>query len=839
MTQWTLALLCALSMGVCAMEFEDIPAAAPDDAVMASPAELQDMAGWVLEAFTGKAPEAKPGIVTIDVRRQDFNVLRFGQSCMETPVRIGDQAFTHGLGTHANSELAVHLPPGAAQFKAFVGIDNNYDTGGTRGSVEFSVEIGGQEMFHSPTLRGGDQPCPVSIDIPEGTDLLILKVDTTPDGPGYDQSDWADAQLIMNDGTTLWLDEGHHDRLLLPAGPPFSFVYDGKPSREFLNAWTFDQQSTDTPDAVEHAVRWTDPATSLSVSATVRVFKRFAAADWVLRFENAGAQDTPLLEDVQALDVELGTGNSKTPALVRRSLGDHCGEQSFMLEDVSLDVGGNLRMAPVNGRSSNGAFPFFDVRYGAETLTTAVGWSGQWAASVDRSQAGPTRLRAGMELTHLVLHPGEAIRTPRILLLLGSNDLDRVHNQFRRLLLFHFVPKLDGKPARLPIALQCFDRYSWTRPEWATEAGQINAIEKAHEMGFDSYWFDAAWFVGGFPNGVGNWYPKPDAFPNGLKPLGDACHRYGMKFILWFEPERVAKGTQIAQEHPDFVFGGAEGGLFKLNDPEARRWLTDLLSNAISEAGLDFYRNDFNIDPLGFWRANDAPDRQGMTEIRYIEGLYEMWDELRARHPGLLIDNCASGGRRIDLEMCMRSVPLWRSDTNCSPSHNDWNQAQTFGMNPYLPFHTACAWTTQVYEVRSAATAGLLCQWGYLDEGFSIEQAQAMLVETKADQKFWYGDFYPLTAQSTATDAWAAYQMHRADLDAGVVIVFRRETSNYTGLAVQLKGLTAGKTYALDILDDAGGVETRQVSAEELMAGFELRLAKKGSSQLVRYRAEQ
>jgi len=42
----------------------------------------------------------------------------------------------------------------------------------------------------------------------------------------------------------------------------------------------------------------------------------------------------------------------------------------------------------------------------------------------------------------------------------------------------------------------------------------------------------------------------------------------------------------------------------------------------------------------------DTPDRQGMTEIRYVEGLYEMWDELRAKHPGLLIDNCASGGRR-------------------------------------------------------------------------------------------------------------------------------------------------------------------------------------------------
>ena len=60
--------------------------------------------------------------------------------------------------------------------------------------------------------------------------------------------------------------------------------------------------------------------------------------------------------------------------------------------------------------------------------------------------------------------------------------------------------------------------------------------------------------------------------------------------------------------------------------------------------------------PLDFWRGNDPPDRQGMTEIRYIEGLYALWDEPRGRHPGLLIDDCASGGRRIDLEMISRSV---------------------------------------------------------------------------------------------------------------------------------------------------------------------------------------
>jgi len=145
---------------------------------------------------------------------------------------------------------------------------------------------------------------------------------------------------------------------------------------------------------------------------------------------------------------------------------------------------------------------------------------------------------------------------------------------------------------------------------------RIGSRTYAHELGFNTHWLDAAWFPGGFPDGVGNWSAKPKEFPNGLKPVSDECHRLGMRFVLWFEPERVAAGTALAREHPEFVLGGEKRGLFKLNDPTARRYLTDLLSQRISEYGIDVYRNDFNIDPLGFWRGNDAADRQGMTEIR-------------------------------------------------------------------------------------------------------------------------------------------------------------------------------------------------------------------------------
>ena len=174
-----------------------------------------------------------------------------------------------------------------------------------------------------------------------------------------------------------------------------------------------------------------------------------------------------------------------------------------------------------------------------------------------------------MERTHLRLHPGEAIRSPRILLLAWQGDLLAAHNRFRRLMLYHYVPKEQSRPLAMPIFWQCYDRYHG-HPTWPSEAGQCQAAQVAAKTGCDFLWLDAAWFPGDFPNGVGNWTCKPKEFPRGLKPVSDECHRLGLKFIVWFEPERVAAGTQIAREHPEFVFGGANGGLFKLNNPVAR-----------------------------------------------------------------------------------------------------------------------------------------------------------------------------------------------------------------------------------------------------------------------------
>jgi alpha-galactosidase len=657
--------------------------------------------------------------------------------------------------------------------------------------------------------------------------------------------DWASAAFLGHKSPGHQPAEGvelrqrdYEDRpsFLTPA-PPFSFRYGANPSTALLKNWQIAAQVSETPARRVHDLSWSDPKTGLRVSATITAFKRYPAVEWVLYFENLGTQDTPLIEGIQALDAQLSTGYLRKPLWLHQLVGDVRGERSFLPLETEVEAGKPITMSPAGGRSSNGAFPFFNLQYGEEGVIAAIGWSGQWQATLERSGAGPTRLRAGLEQTSLRLHPGEKIRTPRILLMPWKGDRLAAHNRFRRLMLFEYVPRQNERPIQVPIALQCFDRYSRVRADWGTEAGQLRAARAAHDLGCNTHWLDAAWFEGGFPNGVGNWYCSPQKFPNGLKPVSDACHELGLKFLLWFEPERVIAGTQIAREHPDFVFGGVKGGLFKLSDPTARRWLTELLSQRITEFGLDTYRNDFGLDPLGFWRQADSQDRQGLTESRYVEGHYALWDELLARHPGLAIDNCAGGGRRIDLETCHRAVPLWRSDTSCRPGHADWNQTQTYGLSLYLPLFAACAWTPSAWDVRSAATAGLICQFAFLDENFPLEAARAAIAEAKENQKYWYGDFYPLSACVLGPGALIAYQFHRSDLNAGIVLAFRRSECPCPVLQANLRGLDPEASYLVDFIDESRSKQQRTISGRELMSAFELRLPKRGTSLLIRYQS--
>src|SRR5262249_40530759 len=205
----------------------------------------------------------------------------------------------------------------------------------------------------------------------------------------------------------------------------------------------------------------------------------------------------------------------------------------------------------------------------------------------------------------------------------------------------------------------------------------------------------------------------------------------------------------------------------------------------------------------------------------------------------LIIDNCASGGRRIDLETISRSIPLWRSDVQCYPDFSlTAMQNQTQGLGLWVPLSTGCATELSTYAFRSAIGPGIVLSWSDRGSGqeatFPFSWCRQMLADLAAVREDFYGDFYPLLEFSLADDAWAAWQLDRPDLGRGTVVAFRRHRSPFAQLTIPLRRLDPRSTYEFHWRDR--GTRER-LSGEELLArGLAMEIDEKPGSLLVTYR---
>jgi len=586
-------------------------------------------------------------------------------------------------------------------------------------------------------------------------------------------------------------------------------------------------------------------------------FPDFPAIEWIVYFANGGAQDTPVLADVLPLDDRLTLGAEREDVILHYSRGGVWAPYAFEPLQEILTLGRSVEFvatqkggpAPTDhaggGLSSRPYLPFFSTEGDGRGVTLGIGWSGQWAAGFERVDVANIRMKAGMERTHLKLHPGEEIRTPLVSVLFWRGSFIDGQNLFRRLVLARYTPQADGHPITAPV---CFG--NWGGESASQHLAKIKWAAEL-ELPFDVYWIDAGWYgtpeQGQWNDNIGNWYLNRDIYPRGMEEVADAAHAAGMKFLLWFNPGQAAEGTDVFRGHPDWLLPPGPDvpeflrrwWLFNYGNPDALRWVTDHMSEMVGTMKIDVFRSDFcHEDPTGYLRLGEESDRQGMREIRFVEGWYRFWDQLLRRHPGLVIDNCSGGGRMIDLETMKRSIPLWSSDYQCLPTAKiDDTQAQTFGSLFWLPISAVGGHKPDTYNFRSMMRAAI--HFGYVSmraipDDFPVEWARKMLAQYQAVRKYYYGDFYPLTRYSRDESLWLAYQMHRPDLDEGVVVAFRRSESPYVRARFPLAKLEPDAHYLIRDIDVDR--ETEMSGAELVGEGLTVEMEDQPDSVIITYK---
>ncbi len=831
----TLALLAALGTGHLT---SDLLA----QAAHLGTAELNQRADWVTARFEGRQPAAHTEAALV-VLANHGGVQKNARG--ERPLRLANQNFSRGLYCHAPSKISVRLPEPGARFSALVGVDSNEQTSGGRGSVDFSVIVAGAEIFRSGVVREGMPAKAVDVDLGGATEF-VLQIEETADGISCDQADWADAKVTLKDGRELWLAdlplrEGERDPY--STEPPFSFSYGGKSSAELLPSWQVERASRKLdPARTERTVVWSDSQTGLQVRCVAVEFADFPTVEWTVYFKNAGTSDTPILSDIQAVDLNLTRGGSGEFVL-NHTAGDSCTPESYAPFRTPLPPKAEQRFAPAGGRPTNGRFPYFNLEWPGEGVIVAIGWPGQWAARFARDGERGLRVQGGQELTHFTLHPGEEVRSPLIALQFWQDDRVRAQNVWRRWMIAHNLPRdREGKPPH-PIFTSCGSAlFPGLRNTEAGECQFLTAFVKAG-IKLDYWWLDAGWYPcgDGWPN-VGTWELDRERYPQGFKPVSDLAHANRMGLIVWFEPERVTPGTFLYTNNPAWLLGrDGEQKLFNLGNAEARRWLTDHVDTMLTREGIDFYRQDFNMDPLGYWRANDAPDRQGITEIRYVEGYLAYWDELRRRHLGLPIDSCASGGRRNDLETLRRAVPLLRSDFQSfagDPSYAPGNQGHTYGLSSWIPYYGQGVYFTErdfVYSVRSYLSPAMGMCADVRKPGVDWALMRRLANQWREVADCYLGDFYPLAIYQLDETQWLAWQFDLPASGKGMVQVFRRAASHYESARFKLCGLDATARYVVTDLDHPDCSQTA-AGAELMEKGLRAESATQPEALLFTYR---
>jgi alpha-galactosidase len=195
-----------------------------------------------------------------------------------------------------------------------------------------------------------------------------------------------------------------------------------------------------------------------------------------------------------------------------------------------------------------------------------------------------------------------------------------------------------------------------------TEEKEVPLIAAAAAMGCEYFVIDAGWYAEKNENWsetVGLWKPSQSRWPHGLKYTLDRIRSAGMTPGLWLEPEVAGMHSRLAQK-PDSWFFLRHGRrviknsrlLLDFRNPDVRAYLDEVVQRLVKEYGAGYIKMDYNTDGLEGTETNADSFGQGLLE--HNRALLAWLDVLLARYPQLIIENCGSGGGRMDYGMLSR-----------------------------------------------------------------------------------------------------------------------------------------------------------------------------------------
>lgn len=437
-----------------------------------------------------------------------------------------------------------------------------------------------------------------------------------------------------------------------------------------------------------------------------------------------------------------------------------------------------------------------------EVLAGSLAWSGSFKFSFEKLPTGELCAIAGVNPFASTWHlaAGEELTAPTMVWAWsdsGSGDVSRnLHRYVRSEVL------RDGDRLR-PILLN-----NWEATYFSFDEPKLESLFKgAKDMGIDLFLLDDGWFGNKYPRnddtqGLGDWQTNIKKLPNGIETVVEKAIESGVRFGLWFEPEMVNPGSELFENHPDWVISQESRELelqrnqlaLDLSNPEVQEFAFKVVDDVLQAApGISYIKWDCNRYLTQPGSRYLAADRQTHLQIAYTEGLYKVMSRLEEAHPNVEIMMCSGGGGRVDFGALRFAHELWPSDMT-DPVKRIFIQ---WGYSHFIPAIATAAHVTSwgerplkfAFDVAMSGRLGLDIDVDNLSDSDKAFCRSAIENYRKLREVVQLGDLYRLESPYSGKRASLMYVLGQQAL----VFAFSSEGAGSANL--KLKGLASEATY--------------------------------------------
>jgi len=384
---------------------------------------------------------------------------------------------------------------------------------------------------------------------------------------------------------------------------------------------------------------------------------------------------------------------------------------------VRSKLQGTIVLQSTTGRSARGMSPWFGLAGGGIVVSAALAWSGNWIARFEPTPGGGYRLTGGLSdwMFSKTLQPGQAMESvPVLYAVLKQGTPEEARLEFGAWGKRYWYPTVPGAEA-MPVAWN----HWWPYEDSAIDENVFKAnVDEAATYGVEVCTLDAGWFgepdedcnahVGWSDTTPVDWYLKrgdwhkvnTKRFPSGIAALSEYVRGKGMKFGMWCEIEALGAKADLAAERPELAArrDGEHAGYVCMGCPETQAWAFGVLETLIREYRADWIKLDFNLDPGAGCNRTDHGHGEGDGLYEHVRGYYRLLERVRAAYPQVILENCSSGGLRIDLGLARHTHLAFLSDPDYTQHHLQlfWGAASL--LHPSAIFHFTWSQNLVFYE---------------------------------------------------------------------------------------------------------------------------------------------